>query len=370
MGSKRPVVLYGANGFSGRLVAEFLREFNVPFIAAGRSRARIQDVMNHVPGIETADYEIAETAGSLDDLVKLFTGARVVCNTVGPFLYHGPRVIEASLKAGCHYVDIGGEQAWHREVEENWSEKFARQGLLAAPGMAYMCAVSDIAVHLVLEAGAIDSLDILCMFNGIPTFGSTQTIFAVIPTDAYYLEQNQYKPWVRARAHEVAVPSLIHTQLASPWGGFPHPVWYKNHTQVANARAVGGLLNRQIMETVLATEKHFEENIRPLPKEEQEKKLAEMANSVQGGTPPRENTREHRTIDVVCGRGTTAFAQCIMFGTCCYRQTGLMQAYAAHALVHGAPRKAGYASPCAAFGHRELLHVLESYGLNRARLTI
>ena len=100
MSGKKPVVLYGANGFSGRLVAEFLREFNVPFIAAGRNRAKIQDVMSRVPGIETADYEIAETAGAVDDLVKLFTGARVVCNTVGPFLYHGPRVIEASLKAG------------------------------------------------------------------------------------------------------------------------------------------------------------------------------------------------------------------------------------------------------------------------------
>jgi len=42
--SKRPVVIYGASGFSGRLVAEFLREYNVPFIAAGRNRARIQDV--------------------------------------------------------------------------------------------------------------------------------------------------------------------------------------------------------------------------------------------------------------------------------------------------------------------------------------
>ena len=105
MSGKKPVVLYGASGFSGRLVAEFLREFNVPFIAAGRDRARIQDVINHVPGIETAEYEIFETAGSVDDLVKLFTGARVVCNTVGPFLYHGPRVIEACLKAGCHYMD-------------------------------------------------------------------------------------------------------------------------------------------------------------------------------------------------------------------------------------------------------------------------
>src|SRR5215831_12819246 len=116
MSNKRPVVIYGANGFSGRLIAEFLREYNVPFIAAGRSRQRLEEVMSRVPGIETADYEIAETGGSIEELVELFAGARVVCNTVGPFLYNGPRVVEASLKAGCHYIDIAGEQAWLREV--------------------------------------------------------------------------------------------------------------------------------------------------------------------------------------------------------------------------------------------------------------
>jgi short subunit dehydrogenase-like uncharacterized protein len=111
MDKQRPVVVYGANGFSGRLVVEYLREYNVPFIAAGRNRSKIEDVISRVPGIETADYEIAETAGSVDELTKLFAGAKVVCNTVGPFIYNGPRVIEAALRAGCHYLDIGGEQA-------------------------------------------------------------------------------------------------------------------------------------------------------------------------------------------------------------------------------------------------------------------
>jgi short subunit dehydrogenase-like uncharacterized protein len=64
MSGKKPVILDGANGFSGRLAAEFLREFNIPFIAAGRDRAKMQEVMSPVPGVETADYEIAETAGS------------------------------------------------------------------------------------------------------------------------------------------------------------------------------------------------------------------------------------------------------------------------------------------------------------------
>ena len=215
MDTKRSVVLYGASGFSGRLVAEFLREYNVPFIAAGRNKARIQDVMNHVPGIETADYEIAEVGGSVDELSDLFRGSKVVCNTVGPFIYHGPQVLEAASNAGCHYLDISGEQAWIRQVAEKWSAKFAAKGLLAAPGTAFMSAVSDAAARLCLESGAVDTLETLTMFKGIPTFGSTQTIFAVIQTDGCYLEQNQYKPWPRATRYDAAVPGYIQTNLCS-----------------------------------------------------------------------------------------------------------------------------------------------------------
>ena len=367
--AKRPVVLYGASGFSGRLIAEFLREYQVSFIAAGRNQKKIQEVLSRVPGIETADYEITEVQGSVEELTKLFAGAKVVCNTVGPLIYYGPPVIEASLKAGCHYMDISGEQTWVRQVAENWGAKFAEKGLLAAPATAYMSTASDIASRLCLEAGGIDTLEILSMFKGMPTFGSTQTIFAGIPAEACYLEQNQYKPWPRAKAYEVVAPGCIQTQLALPWGGFPHPVWFKNHPQVANVKTLGGLLDRQIMETVAATEKHFEENIRPLPRQEQERKLSEMANAVQAGTPPRENTRVHRTIDVVLGRGSMTFAQCTMFGTCAYRTTGLVQAHAAHHLIHAAPRKVGFASPCEAFGHRELLQALENFGLSRAKLS-
>jgi len=367
MTTKRPVVLYGASGYSGRLIAEYLREYGVPFIAAGRNKRKIRDVMEHVPGIETADYETVETGSSTAELAKLFAGATVVCNTVGPFIYHGPTVVEACWKAGCHYLDIAGEQAWHRQLEEKWSGKFAAKGLAMVAGMAFMSAPSDAAARFVLESGGIDSLEILTMFDGMPTFGSTQTIFAVIQTDGYYLDQNKYKPWQRAVGYEAVVPGYVRTQLALSWGGFPHPVWFKDHPQTANVKSFGGLLNRQIMENVLATEKLFEERIRPLPKAERERKLAEMANAVQTGTPPRENSHEQRTIDVILGRGSLESAQVVLFGTCCYKQTGLMQAFAAHHLVHTAPKKLGYASPAEAFGHREILKTLEAHGLSKLK---
>ena len=75
--------------------------------------------MKQLPGIETADYECVETQGSVEELTRLFTGARVVCNTAGPFIYNGPWVIEAALKAGCHYLDISGEQTGYAECRKN-----------------------------------------------------------------------------------------------------------------------------------------------------------------------------------------------------------------------------------------------------------
>jgi len=71
---------------------------------------------------------------------------------------------------------------------------------------------------------------------------------------------------------------------------------------------------------------------------------------------------------VIVGRGSTESVQCVVFGTCCYRQTALIQAFAAHNLVHAAPSKTGFASAAEAFGHRQILSVLEMHGLSKAKL--
>ena len=60
MSANRPVIIYGASGFSGRLVAEYLREYNVPFIAAGRNRAKIAEVMKNVGGFRLTDFTMED----------------------------------------------------------------------------------------------------------------------------------------------------------------------------------------------------------------------------------------------------------------------------------------------------------------------
>ena len=191
MTDKKPVIVYGASGYTGRLVCEYLRELHVPFIAAGRDRARTQAVMDKIPGIETAEYEVAEVEHSVKALAKLFDGAKVVSNMVGPFSKYGPEVAEACLAAGCHYTDTTGEQDWVLDAKTRWGEKFAAKGLLLSPGIAQMYTTGEIAANICLETPGVDTLDILVLWKGFPTYASTQTIFAILQAKWYYLEQNK-----------------------------------------------------------------------------------------------------------------------------------------------------------------------------------
>jgi len=364
MSSTKPVVVYGMSGYTGRLVCEYLREFNVPFIAAGRDKARIQEVIDRVPGIDTVDHEVVEVDHSVEALTELFTGAKVVSNMVGPFIKHGPIVAEAALAAGCHYLDTTGEQDWLLEVKASFDDRFAEKGLVIAPSIAQMYTTGEIAANICLERPGLDTLDILVLWKGFPTYASTQTIFTILKADWFYLEQNQYMKWEPSASAEVVVPGQHETALALPWGGTCHPVWFKDDPRVANCKAMGGVFNRAVMEGVVQTAKMVEEQIKTLPTvEEQEAALAEIAGSVQAGMPPRENPRVNISLDSVYASGPLGRAHCVIYGNQNYKQTGLLQAYAAYSLLQQAPKRVGFASGCQAFGHRELLGVLRSFGL-------
>ena len=363
MSSKKPVIIYGVTGYTGRLVAEYLREYRVPFVAAGRDAKRIKDVLDKVPGIENAEYEIVQVEHSVAALTQLFKGAKVVCNMVGPFMKYGPEAVEAALAAGCHYTDTNGEQNWMLDAEKRWGEKFAAKNLLLAPGIAQMYTTGEIAANICLETPGLDTLDILVLWKGFPTYASTQTIFSILTADFFYLEQKQYVKWAPTAKAEVVVPGQHQTALALPWGGTAHPVWFKHDPRVANCKVMGGVFERSVMEGVVQITGVVEDQIKKLPKAEQEKALSDMAASLQSGMPPRENSRINTSVDSVHASGPLGRVHCVIHGNCNYKQTGLLQAYAAYHLVHGSPQRAGFASGCQAFGHRQLLGVLQSFGL-------
>jgi hypothetical protein len=365
MASKKPVVVYGASGYTGRLVCEYLREFNIPFIAAGRSKARLEEALAAIPGLDTVAHEVVEVEHEVGTLSELFAGAQVVCNTVGPFAMFGPQVVEACINAGTHYMDTTGEQDWLITCDEQYGREMAARGLLLSPGIAHMYTTGEIAAQICLETPGLDTLDIVVLWKGAPTVASTQTILVnATMSKAYYLEQNEYVEWPSdGGLYNVAVPGQHQLALALPWGGTSHPVWFKRDPRVANVKVVGGVFDRQLMQGVPLIVQAAVAQVQDMPDEQKYAALFAIASSVRSEMPPRENPRINISLDSVYASGPLGRAHCVIHGNCNYKQTGLLQAFAAHSLLRQPPRRAGFASACQAFGHRELLGVLRSFGL-------
>src|SRR5687768_8139002 len=100
------VVVFGATGYTGRLVAAYLA--GVPGLKlgiAGRNRAKLEALGLGVP-ILVAD---AHDRTALDAVAAR---TRVVATTVGPYAKYGSDLVAACAAAGTHYADITGEVQW------------------------------------------------------------------------------------------------------------------------------------------------------------------------------------------------------------------------------------------------------------------
>lgn len=369
--NNKPVVVYGASGYTGRLVCEYLRELNIGFIAAGRDKGRLQAGLDTVPGLETADYSLAEVEHTVEALTSLFTGARAVCNMVGPFAEFGPATVEACYNAGVHYLDTTGEQDWMMWCRENFGEKFASKNLLLSPGIAQMYTTGEIAANYALENPGLDTLDMTVFWKGQPTVASTATIVQnAVLSKAYYLEDNKLVEWpADIGLYSLSVPGQHEPGLALPWGGTSSPIWFQQDPRVATCKVLGGVINRPLMEAVPGLVAQMLELTEGKSLAQTREILAGVAAQVNNAYPPRENPRINISIDSVYATGPLARAHCVIYGNCNYKQTGLLQAWSAAQVIHEAPRKVGFASACQAFGHRELHGVLKSFGLSMDAIT-
>lgn len=366
MSTKKPVIVYGASGYTGRLVCEYLREYNIPFIAAGRDEGKLKSSMeSNVAGIETADYEIVAVNHDVESLTELFSGASVVCNMVGPFSKWGPAVVEACLAAGTHYLDTTGEQDWLITCDEKYGADFAAAGLLLSPGLAQMYTTGEIAAELCLENPGLDTLDIAVFWGGSPTIASTQTILVNAATSkAHYLQQNQYVEFDPGQGLvPLVVPGQHELAMSLPWGGTSHPVWYRKDPRVANCKAQGGVFNAALMNGVPQIVAGAIEATKDMSEADRDAALSATASQVMNEMPPRENARLNKSLDSVHASGPLGRAHCVIHGNQNYKQTGLLQAFAAYSLLQQPPLRTGFASGCKAFGHRNLLGQLRAFGL-------
>lgn len=113
------LIVFGATGFTGRLVAEYLHTTygvgqDVKWAMAGRSLDKLKRVRDEL-GIGQDLPLLVADASDTAALKKLVAQTRVVITTVGPYQLHGNELVAACAEAGTDYVDLCGEPGWMAE---------------------------------------------------------------------------------------------------------------------------------------------------------------------------------------------------------------------------------------------------------------
>lgn len=362
MSTDYPVVVYGSSGYTGRLVIEFLREYKVPFVAAGRSKKRIEEALKYIPGIENCEHEIAEVEHTVEALTALMTGKKVMCNTVGPFSRFGEPVIEAALAANCHYLDTTGEQNFMIDMQEKFHEKFKAANLVCAPSTAYMFTVSDIAARICLETHGVDSLEVRQLAEGTPTIASTQSVVDMCRQPSFYMEDNKLFPYDEAFKFTQGVVPSGTVLNGTQWGGGSHVCFFKNDPRVRNCNFSLFPTNQGMLTSLKELELAYKVQLQWMPEDAQADVLDHLAGEVGVGWPARENRHGNRFTDWCSGRGNTVTSRCTITGGNGYQVTGLLQAWCAMQLLNDTPLKTGFLSINEVLGHREVLAALQGYG--------
>lgn len=116
------VVVWGATGFTGRLVVDYLyrtygADGDLKWAVAGRNADKLAEVKREVIGGD-ADKVPDVIADSHEDasLRALVASTKAVCTTVGPYALYGSRLVALCAELGTHYCDLTGEVQWMREM--------------------------------------------------------------------------------------------------------------------------------------------------------------------------------------------------------------------------------------------------------------
>lgn len=146
------LIVYGATGTVGRLVAGYLAEHADPGLRvglAGRSADRLEAVRADA-GAVAADWPLV-VADSTDpaSVAAMCERTRVVATTVGPYARYGLPVVEACARAGTHYADITGEVLFVRECIDRFHERAQATGARIVHACGFDSIPSDLGVQVV-----------------------------------------------------------------------------------------------------------------------------------------------------------------------------------------------------------------------------
>jgi short subunit dehydrogenase-like uncharacterized protein len=187
-----PIAVYGATGYTGKLIAAELDRAGADFLLAGRNREKLDQV---AAGLET---EVEVHAVSLDDqagLHSLLEGCSTVIACAGPFHLHGEPVMRAAVETGTHYLDTTGEQPYMRLAWERYDRPASEAGVAVIPAMGFDYVPGDMIAALTAAGmGELDTLRLAYRAKMQPTRGTMLSALEMIKGGDVEWRDGRFQP--------------------------------------------------------------------------------------------------------------------------------------------------------------------------------
>jgi len=163
-----PIAVYGATGFTGKLVAAELKRREADFVISGRNREKLEALSAQLGGVPSVAASVDDPAG----LRSLLEPCAAVIACAGPFTLHGEPLLAAAAESGTHYIDTTGEQPFMKMVFDLYGEIAARSGAALVPGMGFDYVPGDLIASLTAEG--LQPLDEIAVAYSVAGFGATR----------------------------------------------------------------------------------------------------------------------------------------------------------------------------------------------------
>jgi short subunit dehydrogenase-like uncharacterized protein len=145
------VVIFGATGFTGKLVAEYFQaqygnDDTVKWAVAGRNETKLNDVKQSL-GISENIPSIVVDGDDESALNAMTKRTHVVLTTVGPYQIYGEKLLSACVDNGTGYTDLCGEPAWMHQMINKYEEKAKASGANIVFSCGFDSVPFDLGIH-------------------------------------------------------------------------------------------------------------------------------------------------------------------------------------------------------------------------------
>ena len=145
---KLDLVIWGATGFTGKLVCEYItnsyKSKDLNWTIAGRNEEKLLKLKNR---LNIKNSILIGNSNDKSSLEKICSKTKVICSTVGPYALYGTNLIHACVKMKTNYCDITGETQWIRKIIDTFHEKAKKQKIKIVNSCGFDSIPSDMGVY-------------------------------------------------------------------------------------------------------------------------------------------------------------------------------------------------------------------------------